>query len=123
MNMNKKIKKYISEWKQKDYNDDIPDEVPDALMDLLLAPSYKAICLAILKNDHSLKTLGFQPRVSSYYNELKKIEIQNRNIEYLPITISESLSIIEMKDIYKKYGIEYLVNSPTLFNLLNSKNY
>ena len=54
---------------------------------------------------------------------LKKIEIQNRNIEYLPITISESLSIIEMKDIYKKYGIEYLVNSPTLFNLLNSKNY
>jgi len=47
-------------------------------MKLQLAPSYKAIAIAILKNDHSLKSLGFEEKKSGWYHALKKIEISQR---------------------------------------------
>ena len=119
--MKDKIKEYINNWKQKDYLDGIPDEVPNVLMDLNLAPSYKAICIAILKNDHSMQSLGFTPKPSIYYNELKRIEIMNRNKIYLQITISESLSIIRHNDAYRKHGIQNRVNEPTLFDILDEE--
>lgn len=43
------------------------------------APSYKAIALAILKND--MTDLGFTPPVSAWYSELKRIEIEARGGE------------------------------------------
>lgn len=61
-----------------DYEDDIPDEVPDALASNNLAPSYKAIALAILNNDNNFTSLGFAPKKSVYYSILKKIEIDAR---------------------------------------------
>lgn len=77
--MKSKIEGYIKTWEKKGYSDGIPEEVPCLLMELKKAPSYKAICLAILKNDSSLKTLGYQPRKSKYYHILKKIEIDARD--------------------------------------------
>jgi predicted phosphoadenosine phosphosulfate sulfurtransferase len=74
-----KVLKYISEWKKKGYNDDIPDEVPDVLMKSNLAPSYKAIALAILQNDLHLTSLGFSAPKSEWYSILKRIEIEERN--------------------------------------------
>ncbi len=76
--MRPKIESYIEEWKKRGYSNDIPDIVPDRLMQLNKAPSYKAICVAILKNDYCLKTLGFQPKKSKYYDVLKKIELAER---------------------------------------------
>lgn len=73
--MREKIKQYIQSWKKQGYPDDIPDEVPERLMSLGLAPSYKAICFCILKNDHACKSLGFSPPVSQYYYALKGIEL------------------------------------------------
>jgi predicted phosphoadenosine phosphosulfate sulfurtransferase len=75
----KKINIYITKWKKRGYKKDIPDEIPEELINLNLAPSYKAICIAILKNDHSLSTLGFTPKKSEWYNEIKKQEIKLRN--------------------------------------------
>lgn len=80
--MKQKIEKYIQEWKKKGYCFDIPDEVPERLMQLNKAPSYKAICIAILKNDISLKTLGFSPKKSKYYDALKRIELAKRDKNY-----------------------------------------
>lgn len=77
--MKTKIENYIESWKTRGYCEDIPDEVPARLMELNKAPSYKAICLAILKNDSSLKSLGFLPKKSNYYHILKKIEIDARS--------------------------------------------
>ncbi len=37
------------------------------------APSYKAIALAILKNDVSMQSLGFSTSVSKYYYILKEM--------------------------------------------------
>lgn len=77
--MRHRIRKYIDTWKARGYPEDIPDEVPLVLQSLQKAPSYKAICLAILTNDMAMKSLGFTPKPSPYYSELKRIEIAERN--------------------------------------------
>lgn len=79
MSMKQKIEQYVRTWETRGYRDGIPDEVPLELMHLRLAPSYKAIAIAILKNDASCKSLGFTAKVSLYYSALKRIEIEARN--------------------------------------------
>ena len=76
--MRSKITEYVQKWMERGYSDDIPDEVPTALMQMGLAPSWKAIAIAILKNDHSMKSLGFEAGYSPWYSELKRIEIESR---------------------------------------------
>lgn len=76
--MQRRIQQYIERWIKQGYPDGIPDEVPDQLMQLQLAPSYKAIALAILKHDHACLSLGFSAPYSPWYNELKRIEIEAR---------------------------------------------
>lgn len=73
------VQKYINQWMKCGYPDGIPDEVPDALMKKGLAPSYKAIVIALLKNDMHLSELGFARPVSEWYGALKKEEISERN--------------------------------------------
>lgn len=80
VSMKSKIMNYIRNWESKGYFDDIPDEVPDEVMKKNLAPSYKAICQTILKNDHSLKNLGLTGHKSEFYNILKKMELEERGI-------------------------------------------
>ncbi len=75
----KKVELYLEHWKHCGYPDDIPDEVPDALMRLNLAPSWKAIAIAILKNDLHFTSLGFSVAHSKWYDVLKKIELDARN--------------------------------------------
>ena len=75
--MQSKIDQYITQWEQKGYSMGLPEEAPIRLNQLKKAPSYKAICLAILNND--LKMLGFTPEKSKYYHSLKRIEINSRN--------------------------------------------
>lgn len=75
MNTNKAVQSYIDKWTARGYSEGIPDEVPARLMQLRKAPSYKAICVAILKND--LGDLCDLP-VSAWYSELKRIEISAR---------------------------------------------
>lgn len=45
-----------------------------------LAPSYKAVVIAILKNDHNLVSLGFKAPVSVYYSILKRKELVERGV-------------------------------------------
>jgi predicted phosphoadenosine phosphosulfate sulfurtransferase len=74
-----KIDKYIADWRERGYPDDIPDEVPGVLMRQNLAPSYKAIAHAILKNDLTMQSLGFTPKYSEWYGAFKRVEIENRS--------------------------------------------
>ena len=73
-----RINQYVENWKDKGYPNDIPDEVPHILMKLGLAPSYKAIALALLKNDSNLELLGFTAPISKWYSAFKKVEIEQR---------------------------------------------
>ena len=69
--LTEKINKYIKTWKDRCYSDGIPDEVPEKLSKTLRAPSYKAIAIAILKNDHTCKSLGFNTTMSQTYYDVK----------------------------------------------------
>jgi predicted phosphoadenosine phosphosulfate sulfurtransferase len=51
--------RYQAIWKKRCYFDGIPDEVPAKVQLSFRAPSWKAVAMAILKNDHGLRTLGF----------------------------------------------------------------
>lgn len=57
---------------------DIPDDCPEELYKRNLAPSYKAIALALLNNDHALKSIGMTQPKSEAYSMLKKIELKAR---------------------------------------------
>jgi len=76
--MKEKILDYISTWEKRCYSNGIPDAAPVELESRNKVPSYRRICIAILKNDHQLKTLGYQPKKSKYYDYYKKIELSER---------------------------------------------
>jgi len=52
-----KIEKYIAVWESRCYSSGLPDEVPPLLAQTLRVPSYKAIAMAILRNNPN--ELGF----------------------------------------------------------------
>jgi len=79
--MHTKIQHYLKMWERHGYSSGVPDTVLDDLMHERLAPSYRAIALAIIKNDHALQSLGFSPGVSKWYVALKRIEIATRPLQ------------------------------------------
>lgn len=54
-----RVAEYVKTWKDRCYCEDIPDEVPRKVEASGRAPSYRAIAIAILKNDLTFKSLGF----------------------------------------------------------------
>ena len=78
--VHEKVRGYVEMWEKRCYKDGIPDEAPFQLNDKI--PSYKRICIALLKNDLNLTSLGFEPKQSKYYSMLKKIEIDARPTKY-----------------------------------------
>ena len=77
--MKQKIQKYISDWQKKCYKDGIPDQAPLRLEQLDKVPSYRILVKAILKNDVTLKSLGFIEKKCNMYHHLKRVELENRN--------------------------------------------
>lgn len=78
--MKKKIENYIKKWITTVYLNDLPDEAPRRLEELNKVPSYKQICMALLKNDSQLKSLGYTPKSSRYYSMLKRKELEEKGI-------------------------------------------
>ena len=78
--MQKKVKDYIKKWTTTVYLNDLPDEAPRRLEELNKVPSYRQICIAILKNDKHLKTLGQSQPISKVYSQLKRKELEERGV-------------------------------------------
>jgi predicted phosphoadenosine phosphosulfate sulfurtransferase len=72
------VEAYVSIWESRCYKDGIPDEVSSLLEKSNRVPSYRAIAVAILKNDLTLKSLGFSGKDSAWAYELKK-QKQNKD--------------------------------------------
>jgi predicted phosphoadenosine phosphosulfate sulfurtransferase len=88
MGTKSKIKKYIKDWEKKGYKNGIPDEVPLSIERLNIVPSYRKICIALMKNENNLETLGFSRKKTLAYSELKRIEIEQRgNIKQLKLNL------------------------------------
>jgi len=67
-------------WESRGYSDGIPDEAPLRLEALNKAPSYRMICIAIMKNDKQLKTLGYSREKCHAYTDIKKEELIRRGV-------------------------------------------
>lgn len=76
--MRQKIIQYISKWETQGYPSGIPDEAPRKLEQLNKAPSYRQICMAILKNDTHLTTLGYSRPNCEMYGAMKRVELEER---------------------------------------------
>ena len=74
----RRIQQYIASWERKGYADGIPDEAPETLERNGRVPSYRLICIAIMKNDYTLELLGSSRPKCALYSQLKRIEIQAR---------------------------------------------
>ncbi len=74
----KRIRQYVKTWEGRGYPEGIPDEAPSRLEELNKVGSYRMICIAIMKNDKQLETLGFTRVKCPAYMALKKIEIEAR---------------------------------------------
>ena len=72
------ILNWIESWKGKGYPDGIPDEAPRILEKTCRAPSYRMICIAIMKNDTTLQTLGFSRPACGLYDIIKRHELMAR---------------------------------------------
>ena len=78
MGARENIKKYIESWESKGYEDGIPDEAPIELERRNLVPSYRMICIALMRNPNNLEILGIKRVKCSIYQEIKREEIYNR---------------------------------------------
>ena len=79
----KRVNKYVVEWQSRCYSSGIPEEVPSELASRNLAPSYKAIAIALLKNDMQLRALGFCSKKSDWYGVLKREELKKERLVQL----------------------------------------
>ena len=73
-----KIQAWIQKWESRGYPEGIPDEAPFNLEEKLRVPSYRMVCLAIMKNDVTLETLGFARKPCDAYIAIKREEIALR---------------------------------------------
>jgi len=80
MGTKEKIKAYIKKWEDRCYPDGIPDVAPLELEQNDLIPSYRRICIAIVKNDVTLESLGYSRPKCATYSELKRIELIERGV-------------------------------------------
>lgn len=92
--MVQKIREYIKTWQDRCYPDGLPDEVPIEISDMV--PSYKRICIAILKNDYPLKSLGLSPPKSEVYSLLKKCELRMKNINTRLALTEQEIRVMQM---------------------------
>lgn len=66
---------FIGWWRNRGYGGQIPQEAPAVLEAKKIAPSWRRMCKALLRNDYWCKGLGFtQPRSEAYgkYLQIKK---------------------------------------------------
>jgi hypothetical protein len=71
----------------------IPDEVPNKIMRAFKAPSYKAIAIAILKNDYAMNMLGYDCKETELslslmnkeakMKEDKRIKVKRNTFQFL----------------------------------------
>ena len=81
MGVKEKIKQYVKKWEKRGYERGIPDEAPYELEKTGLVPSYRLICIALMKNQYNLELLGYSRNKSKVYSEIKRREIYNRKQE------------------------------------------
>ena len=74
----RKVRAFVSEWERRCYHGGIPDEACPRLEQFGKVPSYRRIVRAIIRNDITGKTLGFEQNRGNIYGAIKREEIAQR---------------------------------------------
>ena len=78
-----KIDVFRKWWMDRGYPEGIPDEVELQLENKRIAPSWRRVCKAILRNDYWCKGLGFsQHKSASYSRYLKMMKNRRKKLEW-----------------------------------------
>lgn len=72
---------WIKKWEGRGYSSGIPDEADMGIELAERAPSYRRICMAIMKNDVQLESLGYTREVCATYMSIKREELIQRGME------------------------------------------
>ena len=75
MGAKNKIERYIKQWEQKGYSNGIPDDAPSELEKRGLVPSYRMICITLMRNPYNLEKLGIAREKCKIYSDLKRAEL------------------------------------------------
>lgn len=70
------VDEYEMAWVHRCYLNGLPDEVPKVIDNEHLAPSWKRVAMALLRNDMAMEALGNAPRQSKWYGVFKRIELR-----------------------------------------------
>jgi len=73
-----RISKYCKSWQKRGYEDGICHAVPNNIEARNIAPSWKAISKAVLKNDYWLRSINMTQPFSKTYGEFLKIRHANK---------------------------------------------
>lgn len=73
-----KIGLFLGWWKARGYPEGIPDEAPYELETAKIAPSWRRVCKALLRNDYWCKGLGFSQQKSAAYDRYLKMMANRR---------------------------------------------
>ncbi len=74
----RRFRVFVKWWRKRGYPDDIPDESPPQLENKGLAPSYRRLCKALLRNDYWCKGLKFSQPKSDVYKAFVKAKKAER---------------------------------------------
>ena len=77
----KKFRVFLGWWKARGYVDGIPQEAPAVLEAKKLAPSWRRMCKALLRNDYWCKGLGFSQPKSEAYGKYLQIKHRRKRLE------------------------------------------
>lgn len=81
--------RYTQIWEDRCYSDGIPDDLPAALLKSGRAPSWKAVAIAILQNDHRCASLGFSQKESFLETAVKQLASKRDSVQIDWVAISE----------------------------------
>lgn len=91
--MRQKIDEYVAGWITRGYPEGIPDEADPVLESMNKAPSFRAICKAIMKNDVALLSLGYTREPCDAYMALKRAELITRGVIRLDVAEPQQLAL------------------------------
>lgn len=74
-----RITKYCKSWENRGYEDGISGAVPENLERRNIAPSWKALSKAILKNDYWFRSVNMIQPFSKTYGEYLKLKSIDKN--------------------------------------------
>lgn len=91
--MKEKVLAWVKKWEGRGYSNGIPDEADIGIELAERAPSYRRICMAIMKNDVQLESLGYTREVCHVYMALKREEfIRNGELHKIRTALQGQLS-------------------------------